>query len=66
MTERRRVQHERPLDERLALEARRLREVAKALKPGAKRQALLRKAREAEITANISAWISSPGLEPPE
>lgn len=65
MKERRRVRQERPLEERLALEALRLRETAKTLKPGAKRQSLLRKAREAEITANITAWILSPGLKPP-
>lgn len=65
MKERRRVRQERPLEERLALEALRLRETAKTLKPGAKRQSLLRKARETEITASITAWILSPGLKPP-
>jgi hypothetical protein len=54
------------LDERLALEAIKLKETAKRLKPGSRRQALLRKAREAEIAASITAWISSPGLKPPE
>jgi len=41
-------------------------ETAKRLQPGSRRQALLRKAREAEIAASITAWISSPGLKPPE
>ena len=66
MSERRHVEHETPLDERLALEAIRLKETAKRLKPGSRRQALLRKAREAEIAASITAWISSPGLRSPE
>ena len=63
---RRHVEHEQSLDERLAMEAIRLREAAKSLKPGARRQALLRKAREAETAASLTAWISSPGLRPPE
>ena len=66
MSGRRRVGHEQPLDERLALEAIKLKETAKRLQPGSRRQALLRKAREAEIAASITAWISSPGLKPPE
>ena len=66
MSGRRRVGHEQPLDERLALEAIKLKETAKRLKPGSRRQALLRKARQAEIAASITAWISSPGLKPPE
>ena len=55
-----------PLEERLALEAARLRAAAKKLKPGKRRQELLRKAREAEVAAGISSWITSPGLLPPE
>ena len=66
MSERQHLGHEHPLDERLALEAIRLKETAKSLKPGARRQTLLRKAREAEIAASIAAWISSPGQRPPE
>nr|WP_249133863.1 hypothetical protein [Bradyrhizobium sp. AUGA SZCCT0177] len=66
MSERRHIEHDHPLDERLALEAIKLRETAKSLKPGSKRQTLLRKAREAETAASITAWISSPGLKPPE
>jgi hypothetical protein len=66
MSERQRIEHDHPLDERLALEAVRLKQTAKRLKPGSKRQAMLRKAREAEIAASITAWISSPGLKAPE
>jgi hypothetical protein len=55
-----------PLIERLAEEAHRIREEAKKLRPGKERQEMLRKAREAEIAASITQWISSPGLKPPE
>jgi hypothetical protein len=62
----RHIEHVHPLDERLAQEAVRLREAAKVMKPGATRQQMLRKAREAEIAAHITSWISSPGLQRPE
>jgi hypothetical protein len=62
----RHVAHQHPLNERLALKALRLKETAKTLKQGARRQALMRKAREAEIAASITAWISSRGVDPPE
>ena len=50
-----------PLIERLAQEAQRIREEAKKLRPGKERQEMLRKARQAEIAASITQWISSPG-----
>jgi hypothetical protein len=54
-----------PLEARLAEEAKRLREEAKSLPPGAKREDLLRKARQAETGSRMSQWLSSPGLQPP-
>ena len=54
-----------PLEERLAEEAKRLREKAKSLPLGAAREALLRKARQAETGSHISEWLRSPGLQPP-
>jgi hypothetical protein len=54
------------LEERLAKEAIRLREEAKALRPGAAREELIRKARQAEIGSHISEWLCSPGLRPPQ
>lgn len=62
----RHVAHTEPLDERLTEEARRLKEAAKSLKPGMRRQEIMRKARQAEMAASITLWISSPGLQPPE
>ena len=66
MPERRQVEHSEPLEERLAKEALRLKEAAKNLKPGKRRQEVLRKARKAEVAASIVYWITSPGLQPPE
>ena len=63
---RRRVVQTVPLIERLDQEAQRIREELKKLRPGRDRQEMLRKARQAEIAASITKWISSPGLKPPE
>jgi hypothetical protein len=63
---RRRFKQTKSLEERLAEEAKRLREEAKLLPPGAEREALLRKARQAETGSHMSEWLSSPGLQPPK
>jgi hypothetical protein len=55
-----------PLQERLAEEAKRLREKAKSLRPGTAREALIRKARQAETGSHLTEWLSSPGLRVPE
>ena len=54
------------LEERLAEKAKRLRAEAKLLPPGARREELIRRARQAETGSRISEWLSSPGLEPPK
>jgi hypothetical protein len=54
------------LEERLAEEAKRLKQEAKKLPPGSKREILLRKARQDEITAHLAEWLTSPGLQPPK
>ena len=64
--QRRRFQTNRSLEERLAEEAKRLREEAKSLPPGAKREELIRKARQAETGSHMSEWLTSPGLQPPK
>jgi hypothetical protein len=66
MQARRHVEQDHLLDERLVQEAARLKEAAKGTRPGAKRQEMLRKARQAEIAASIASWLSSPGFLPPE
>jgi hypothetical protein len=62
---RRRFKQTVSLEERLASEAKRLREKAKTLPPGAARNELMRKARQAETGSHISEWLRSPGLRPP-
>ena len=62
---RRRFKQTLTLNERLAQEAKRLRDQAKLLPPGAVRENLLRKARQAETGLHISEWLASPGLQPP-
>lgn len=62
---RRRFKQVQSLEIRLAREAERLREQAKRLPPGSKRETLLRKARQDEITAHLAEWLTSPGLRPP-
>jgi hypothetical protein len=66
MTQRRRFKQIEPLELRLAEEARRLRAEAESLPPGIERDATNRKARQAETGSHMSAWLRSPGLQPPE
>ncbi|WP_249169906.1 hypothetical protein [Bradyrhizobium liaoningense] len=54
------------LEERLTHEADRLREEAKKLRPGMKREHLLRQARQCETGMHISEWLRSPGSQPPK
>ncbi|HXI08421.1 MAG: hypothetical protein ACRCVA_04685 [Phreatobacter sp.] len=65
-TIRRRFKQTRSLEERLAQEAKRLREEARSHSPGVEREALLRKARQAETGSHMSEWLTSPGLQPPK
>jgi hypothetical protein len=62
----RRFKQTRTLEERLSEEAKRLREEVKLFPPGAQRETLLRKARQAETGSHMSEWLSSPGLQPPK
>ena len=64
--QRRRSTQKDQLEDRLVEEAKRLREEAKLLKPSAARDALIRRARQAETEAHMSEWLRSPGLRPPE
>jgi hypothetical protein len=43
-----------------------LREEAKLMRPCSERDALLRKAHQAETAAHMDEWLRSPGLQPPE
>ena len=66
MQRRRRFKQIESLEARLAQEAMRLREEAKSLPPGAVREEMMRKARQAETGSHMTEWLTSPGLRPPE
>lgn len=53
------------IQERLAKLAVEMRDRAAALPPGTERDQLLQRARNADTTAHLDDWISSPGLRPP-
>jgi hypothetical protein len=53
------------LDERAKERAAQLLEKAQSTPPGAERDKLLRRARQAEIVSHMQEWLSSPGLRPP-
>ena len=64
--QRRRFKQTLTLEARLAEEAKRLREEAKLLPPGALREELIRKVRHTETASHMNEWLTSPGLRPPE
>ena len=64
--ERRRFKQTVSLEDRLAEEARRLREEAELLPHGPVRDQALRRARQAETGSHINAWLTSPGLRSPK
>jgi hypothetical protein len=53
-------------DERLAREARRVREQAKTMPPGIERESLLRKLRQTETALHVNEWLTSRRLQPPK
>jgi hypothetical protein len=60
------VRQPQTLEERLADETKRLRDEAASLPAGAAREAVLRKARQAETGSHMTEWLNSPGLRTPE
>ena len=64
--QRNRFKQPQSLAERLAEEAKRLREEARLLRPGPVRATALEKARQAEMAARMNEWLTSPGLRPPK
>ena len=61
-----RFEQDRTVGERLMKEARLARGKAGQLPPGEEREELLKKAREADVTAQIDEWLNSPHLRPPK
>ena len=64
--QRRRSKQTKSLEDRLSEEAQRLREQVKALPLSAERDELIRRARQDEIGAHMTEWLTSPGLRPPD
>nr|WP_249159844.1 hypothetical protein [Bradyrhizobium tropiciagri] len=62
---RRHVVQTETLEERLAKRAADFRNRAQHLPPGVEREALLKRARQAETGAHLTEWLQSPGLQPP-
>jgi hypothetical protein len=60
-----RFKPDKALGERLIQEAREAREKANQLAAGEEHEVMLKKAREADITAPIDQWLNSPGLKSP-
>lgn len=63
--QRRRFRHVLSFPDHLAQEAERLRAEAERLPQGIEREALERKARQADTAAHIDDWLESPGLQAP-
>ena len=64
--QRRRLKQSKSLEERLVEEAKRLREEAKLLPPGALRDEMIRRARQAETGSHMSEWLRSPSPQSPK
>lgn len=65
MTKARRYVQPTSLKDRLAAFVKKTREMARELPHGPEREALQKKARQADIEAQINDWAYSPGLQPP-
>jgi hypothetical protein len=59
---RQRIKHKATFEERLAAEAQRLKNRARAMAAGKTQEDLLRKARQAETAFQISDWLRSSAL----
>jgi hypothetical protein len=65
MQMRRRFKQISSLSDRLIQQAQNLRQQADGMPASVRRDELLRKARQAETTANVDELLSSPSLQPP-
>ena len=66
MAERRRFKQFLSLKDRLALWSEQVRAEAAKLQPGPEKEALLKKARQADTAAHLEDWANSPGLQQPK
>jgi hypothetical protein len=65
MLKRRRFKQELTLQDRLSVWSKQVAEQAAALEPGPERDALIRKARQADVASHLDDWARSPGLQTP-
>ena len=63
---RRRFKQHLPLQDRLAEWAKQVLATANALPPGPERDAMLKRARQADVAVHLDEWSRSPGLQPPK
>jgi hypothetical protein len=66
MSKRHRLKQSDSLKDRLSAFAEDVREKAAQLTPGAERDDLLRRARQADAAFHLDEWAKSPGLQPPK
>src|ERR1700760_1776396 len=66
MSERRTFTQQITLEDRLAYEAKKLREQAETMPHGPERDELIRKARQVETGSHMSECLRSPGLQSPK
>lgn len=66
MFRQRRFKHQLTLQDRLGAWAMKIREQAELLKPSPEKDALLKKAMQAENASHADGWVNSPGLRPPK
>jgi len=65
MQKRRRFKQQLTLQDRLAAWSAEVREQAAKMPPGPEREALIKKARQADVASHMDDWAHSPGLQPP-
>ncbi len=63
---RRRLKQQFTLQDRLASWAKQVMATAHTLPPGPQRDAMLKKARQADVAVHLDDWAKSPGLQPPK
>jgi hypothetical protein len=64
--QRRPIKHQLSLQDRLTAWAEKVRKQAAMLPPGAGREALLMKARQANTASHLDGWAKSARLQPPK
>jgi hypothetical protein len=66
MQRRNRIPQTISFKDRLTAFAKEIRDKAEAARPGPERDALLKKARQADTAAHLDDWTNSPGLQAPK